>query len=33
MEKEQKREKMLRMQVVNEHHRQQDVWSWRKLNQ
>ena len=24
---------MLCMQVVNEHHRQHDVWSWRKLNQ
>lgn len=33
MGKEQKTEKMLCMQVVNEHHRQQDVWSWRKLNQ
>lgn len=30
MGKEQKTEKMLCMQVVNEHHRQQDVWSWRK---
>lgn len=24
---------MLCMQVVNEHHRQQDVWSWRRLDQ
>lgn len=33
MGKEQKTDKMLRMQVVNEHQRRQDVWSRRKLNQ
>lgn len=32
MRKQQKTEKMC-MQVMNEHHREQDVWSWRKLNQ